>query len=1290
MKALAWNCRGLGHPRSVSELTESVRFNRPDLVGLQETKIEERKLAAIQKRLGFKNGFVVPRQGLSGGLALWWNEEVSLTILSYSKYHIDACVEGEEVVRVTVFYGEPVTSRRGIMWDLLRRLHSQFSLPWIVFGDFNEVCFDWKVKGGRIRGEWQMRAFRETLLDCGLSDLGYKGTPFTFSNRRSGAGEMKARLDRMLANNAWRRLFPDAQVSHISATSSDHAIILLHSMVKARKSMNNCFRFEPMWIRNEELGDIVAAAWSNRGEMDTTLANKLHRCSKILSRWNSESFGKVGKRIRELEGELESVRLLERDKETIAREADIVEKIDEWRLREEILWRQRSRVEWLKEGDRNTRFFHAKATRRKKSNIISRMQNEEGVWLTDERQIGEVTKRYFTNIFSTSRGQVREDQNHSFSNIQRMVTAEMSRKLCEPVTATEVQASIFQMSPMKAPGPDGFHALFYQKFWHTIKDTVISKVLKVFEEGKMEEGMNDTLIVLIPKSKRPKKIEDYRPISLCNVSAKIVMKIFANRLKDILPNIISEMQSAFVPGRLISDNILLAHEVMRYIRSMKRQKTGCFSIKTDMSKAYDRMEWSFLKQMMIKLGFPEQWTRLVMECISSVRYKIKLNDLIIDIPPPERGLRQGDPLSPYLFLICSEWLSMKLVAEANSKRLKGVRVCQGAPMVSHLFFADDSVFFMKATEQNARRLRAILSEYEVLSGQRISAEKSEIVYSRNVAAPLRQLINGVFAVKEVEAHSKYLGLPLAFSHNKVELFKYIIQNTWKRIMGWKELQLSAAGKEVMLKSVLQALPIYAMMCYKLPTAVCKRLSGLMRKFWWSNDVDNRAIHWTNQTQLSMPKNQGGLNFRDLALFNDALLAKQYWRLMENPDSIISKTLKAKYYKDSDLLNSHLKQNCSMAWRGIWMDGSKVRRWICWDQNRRKLVWELEKHGTFTTKSAYLGLREDQLRTLRARRGEPSDSSNITSFWSKLWRLKLQGKMKIFIWRLFYDFLPTTANLLKKGCEVDLHCKVCGFSPATSMHLFTECWWARAFWEKLNIKKEFHSLNMRYTSDWIWWCVNTLETRELISFCYGARTIWYNRNLLLHDERGLSVDEASLSVRALANSFSCPTHRFTISDLEGSSVWTAPKKPYVKFNCDGVWNERTKIAGISGICRDDVGIIVGLMAEFVEELGTVLETEGLALLKSMHWALRQNLSHCIFETDCTKLFLLVTLRGHRLGIIPGWAREITDILLSREFWRLILVRREANCLADKLARLARDNKWSWSSVVSLPRLTVFPP
>ncbi|KAL9670268.1 hypothetical protein QQ045_007819 [Rhodiola kirilowii] len=314
--------------------------------------------------------------------------------------------------------------------------------------------------------------------------------------------------------------------------------------------------------------------------------------------------------------------------------------------------------------------------------------------------------------------------------------------------------------------------------------------LQTLDRGKLEEGMNETLIVLVPKNRSPKRMEEFRPISLCNVSAKIMSKILANRLKASLPSLISETQSAFVPGRLISDNILLAHEVIHYIKGRRNQKNGFFSIKTDMSKAYDRMEWSFLKMMMGRLGFPTSWTNLVMECISSVKYKVKLNDMIIDIPSPERGLRQGDPLSPYLFLLCSEWLSLRIEGEVAGGRLKGVRICQGAPVISHLFFADDSVFFMKGTEQNASRLKTIFREYEDLSGQRINAAKSEIVFSRNMEARSRQRIKEIFAVKEVDRHSKYLGLPIVFSHNKVELFKYLVENMWKKVMGWKEMQLS--------------------------------------------------------------------------------------------------------------------------------------------------------------------------------------------------------------------------------------------------------------------------------------------------------------------------------------------------------------------------------------------------------------------------------------------------------------------------------------------------------------------
>ncbi|CAM8928848.1 unnamed protein product [Rhodiola kirilowii] len=186
MKMICWNCRGLRQPRTVRSLADLVRCYKPQIVGLIETKSENGRMEMLKRKLGFECGLGVDSHGRSGGLALCWKEDLQLSVKSFSSHHIDCEVEMGEKVRLTIFYGNPATHRSSETWDLLRSLSRDNNLPSIVLGDFNEVLFSWEVKGRRIRREWQMRSFRESIKACGLIDLGYSGLPYTFSNRRAG------------------------------------------------------------------------------------------------------------------------------------------------------------------------------------------------------------------------------------------------------------------------------------------------------------------------------------------------------------------------------------------------------------------------------------------------------------------------------------------------------------------------------------------------------------------------------------------------------------------------------------------------------------------------------------------------------------------------------------------------------------------------------------------------------------------------------------------------------------------------------------------------------------------------------------------------------------------------------------------------------------------------------------------------------------------------------------------------------------------------------------------------
>ena len=203
-------------------------------------------------------------------------------------------------------------------------------------------------------------------------------------------------------------------------------------------------------------------------------------------------------------------------------------------------------------------------------------------------------------------------------------------------------------------------------------------------------------------------MKDLRPISLCNVIYKIIAKVLANRMKHILSRIISSTQSTFAPRHSITDNVMIACELLHYMNRKQRGNVREVALKLDISKSYDRVDWKFLHHMLGIFGFDNRWIKWIMMCVTSVRYSVFMNGSEVGPIIPKRGLLQGCPLSPYLFIICAEGLSTLLHQAESSGLINGGKVCHGAPSISHLFFADDSFLFFKSTEEETRVIHRIL------------------------------------------------------------------------------------------------------------------------------------------------------------------------------------------------------------------------------------------------------------------------------------------------------------------------------------------------------------------------------------------------------------------------------------------------------------------------------------------------------------------------------------------------------------------------------------------------------
>lgn len=379
----------------------------------------------------------------------------------------------------------------------------------------------------------------------------------------------KERLDRAVGTHSWINLFPNYWVENLISPISDHSPIMLHTqnVENSMLSNNRIFRFENKWFQEDCLPDLVMGSWVLSSTH--SLPDRLSTLAGKLSSWGRNLIATQRADIKDCTYRLSRLR------ESFA--VDDVNTFEETKtkmvsllLKDEEHWKQRAKLFWLKDGDANTKAFHAFANGRRKRNWIRRLKNDDGVWVTDENAIRNLATDYFNNLYSSSNSLATE----MVANMPECVNEDDNLLLTAPFTMVEFKDALFQMQPDKAPGPDGFNPRFYQHFWSSIGDDIFEASTSWLHNRRIPLGVNDSIITLIPKCDEPKTMKDLRPIALCNVVLKIVTKVLANRLKKVLPKVIRENQSAFLKGRLITDNVLLAFEILHSMKRNTRKNGG--------------------------------------------------------------------------------------------------------------------------------------------------------------------------------------------------------------------------------------------------------------------------------------------------------------------------------------------------------------------------------------------------------------------------------------------------------------------------------------------------------------------------------------------------------------------------------------------------------------------------------------------------------------------------------------------------------------------------------------------
>ncbi|KAL5563053.1 hypothetical protein UlMin_032800 [Ulmus minor] len=1011
-----------------------------------------------------------------------------------------------------------------------------------------------------------------------------------------------------------------------------------------------------------------------------------------LARWNKEQFGNIQSNIKATRSALALAQQSLDNPRAVNHDRNLRSHLEHLLKMEETLWFQKSRLKWKLEGDRCTRFFFLSTLTRRKFNRIDQIKGNDGQWLTSRDQIGQAFLQRFLATY--------DEPIHSDFDLQHLISPSISNAdndaLLSIPSWEEIRATVFKMGSFKAAGPDGFPALFFKSYWEIVGEDVISSVRDFFITGSIHPSFNSTNIVLVPKSKNPSNINHFRPIAVCNVIYKVISKLLAERLTPFLARLICPTQGAFVPGWSIHDNSVIIQEV---IHAMKRKKgsKGWMGLKIDLQKAYDRLSWQFLAKVLKAFGFHSVWIHRVITCISTARLTLMLNGAPAHNFSPKRGLRQGDPLSPYLFILAMEVLSRLINQKVEAGLISGFRI--------------------------TNHLKDCLDRFCSWSGQSFNALN----------------ITGMMGFSRIAPNSVYLGLPL-FRSGKIKDFEFLVGQLDSKLAGWKSRTLSKAKRAVLINSVALALPLYTMQSTKIPLSVCSKLDSRIRTFWWGYSSNGRnSLCLKAWDAICKPKSCGGLGFRRMKDVNAAILSNWGRKILSGVSSICLSILRARYLHHSCLFDAQTKAGDSPFWKSVLASVSLLKEGACyligdgcsidpwkdpwvpyaenfrpnliseagvangrvkdfflsqgvWDLHKLSLnyaqddarliaamvlpvrpspdrwVWLPASNGKFSTKSAYLTANKSRF----------SYGSTIPKeSWLRVWGHKLVlPRHKLNWWLFLSNAFPTRDKLNSLFHIENVFCPICNDSPENSLHLLFFCVFSRKSWlaspwsirtERLSCQTPLEGLQFLWTVEDLDHRASSLEmgNRNIVLFASVLfDTIWQYRNTIIH---GGPSSTPTLIYQSILKSYSATLLSSPLCAAAVPSSWTPPPADWIKINSDAALSNSE--VSIACVARDDNGIIINWSSRRLSPCPPVM-AEALALEMALKMAADAGWKYSIFASDSKTVIDAINSRN---SDFPWAISSILDncslLLSSFSACSFVFSPRLSNILAHNLA------KWS---------------